>query len=570
MENLKDVFVLHKSSKIICEDRIITYDDSRKFIDKITNQVNNYNKCIGICLDRSEFLILSIFSLIENNITYVPIDTDYPEDRIKYILKDCNIDRVITQTKYEHKFKDVDIINIDCINNLKEENKIYKNEKINNELMYILYTSGSTGTPKGVEITRANIEAFIEGISQEILFNEKDRILCHTVPTFDIFFLECILPLIKGMTVVLANNEEHKNPKKIIDLLIKKEINMLQITPSKMILINNYDNDLKGLKSIEKLLIGGEKLSQKLLDILNDKTSANIYNVYGPTETTIWCTVSDLTGKKEVNIGKAIKNANIYILDENLNLQSEGLVGEIFITGKLVGKGYLNNKELTNSKFIKLPNLNLQGYLTGDFGKIREDGNLDYLYRKDNQVKVNGHRIELGEVENIVNKVNGIKQSFVFNNNSSSEENELILVYSGEVELDKEIKTVLNNKLPEYMIPSKIIRMEEIIIDKNGKIDKKKTIRHIEELIRNKNKVVRKDKNKIVEIIELNGATDSIMNNLDISLKEVGINSLNFIKIVVELEKEFEFEFDDEKLAYKSFNTINDLIDYVESKYNIN
>jgi amino acid adenylation domain-containing protein len=575
MECFEKRFVLKASSNIVCNDRIIDYDKIKGYMSKILNEIKESYNPIAIFLDRNEFLLISILALIEKKIPYVPIDINYPIDRIEFILNDCNIDTVISQTKYLDKFKGKNVINIDEVKNRKICPNLYEESKekgnFNNlEKIYILYTSGSTGKPKGVEVSRENIASFMEGICERIDFSPNRRILCHTVATFDIFFLESILPLYRGMTVVLANDEEHKNPKKLTNLIIENSIDMLQMTPSKIILLNNYDKELLYLQGIKNVLVGGEKFPLSLLKILQEKTKTNIYNMYGPTETSIWSTVSNLTEKSYVDIGTPIKNANVYIVDENFHIIKDRSIGEICICGKVVCRGYLNNISLTNEKFIELPELNIRGYLTGDFGKLNSNGDIEYLYRKDNQIKLNGHRIEIEEIESVLDEIPEVIQNAVVKIAINEEDNDLVAFYTSEKDISNEIKDYLSNKLPSYMIPSRFIKINELSNTSNSKIDRNKLTELYFRL--EKNNVKAEIDNESVEgrLIGIIGANILLEENFSIlpdnELSYIGINSITFIKVIVAIENEFDFEFDDDKLSNKSFTDVKSIIEYVKSK----
>lgn len=570
-------FTLNTNSKIICEDRVLNYYEIKDHISKISCKIKESCKPIAIFLDRNELLLISILTLIERKIPYVPIDVSYPLDRIKFILDDCNIDTVISQTKYSDIFKTRNVININEVNNGKASIKVFEENKeregvegIGSEDIYILYTSGSTGKPKGVEITRKNVASFMEGICEKVEFSPNKRILCHTIATFDIFFLESILALYRGMTVILANDEEYKNPKKLISLITKNKIDMLQMTPSKIILLNNYDKQLLWLQGVKDILVGGEKFPLNLLKILNENTDANIYNVYGPTETTIWATISNLTKKTFVDIGKPIKNAELYIVDENLNIIRDNSVGEICICGKVVCRGYLNNISLTDEKIIELPEINARGYLTGDFGKLNSNGDIEYLYRKDNQIKLNGHRIEIEEIEKLIDQVPQVIQNAVAKIQINEEDSCLVAFYTSENDLYQDIKDYLISKLPNYMIPSRIIKVKEFTNTPNSKIDRKK----LEELYFSfeEDKCETKFDNesvegKVIRIIKSNiGDKENLSILADMELGYIGINSINFIKIIVDIESEFGFEFDDDKLSHKAFTNVENVIEYVKSK----
>jgi amino acid adenylation domain-containing protein len=518
-------------------------------------------KRIAVILKRSPQLLFLLHYLFNNKITYIPIDPLYPQERIQYMLKNSNPDSIIIDSKKRSDY---------ILDELNLPQKMF-----DEGVSYILYTSGSTGNPKGVKVTQESLLNFIDGISEIIDFSEGKRIGCFTTVSFDIFFLESIMALQKGLTVVLANDNEQRNPKLMAELIINNNIDMIQMTPSRMQLLCNHDKELSCLKNVKEIMIGGEPFPLSLLRILQQKTTAKIYNMYGPTETTIWSSVGDLTHKDYIDIGRPIKNTQIYIVDENLFILPDGQAGEICIAGKGLAKSYVGRNDLTTEKFVSLlrqPEIKV--YRTGDLGRYLENGNLEYLGRTDNQVKIRGYRIELEEIESHLNQFERIKQSVVIALETNENEKILQAFYTSEGGINtKDISDYLSTKLPSYMIPSIFIRVEEFIQTSNGKIDRKRVLECIE---------IKSDEilSQNSDFVELNGiqkrAFEVIIENLsekklddilfDMDFISVGLDSITFIKIVVALEGEFDFEFDDEMLLITKFPTIKSMIEYVESK----
>lgn len=324
------------------------------------------NECgrIGILLDRNVALISTIYNCFFNNITYVPLDLSWPDERINDVVSIAQIDAVLTNKKHAHRLNNIKTIVVD-----DESAVSFEKNHNSNEIAYILFTSGSTGTPKGVEVKRESLFNFIEGISEIIDFSEEKRIACLTTVSFDIFFLESIMALYKGLTVVLANDDEQRNPNLMAKLIQDNAVDMIQMTPSRMQLLMNRDRELSCLKSVKEIMIGGESFPLSMLRTLQAKTTAQIYNMYGPTETTIWSAVSDLTRKERIDIGRPIKDTKIYIVDEELSILPNGQSGEICIAGDGLAKGYIGRDDLTAKMFIFLPQKpDVRVYRTGDMG----------------------------------------------------------------------------------------------------------------------------------------------------------------------------------------------------------
>lgn len=528
------------------------------FVDyKIKNGIKNSEHCkVLLMMKRSPNLLFAICMCLEKNITYIPIDPAYPKERIQYIIDNSNPDDIISDVELDVNFKPVK-----------------QSTSSQEDTAYILYTSGSTGSPKGVEVTREGLKNFIEGISEIIDFSESKRVACFTTVAFDIFLLESIMALYKGLTVVLANEDEQRSPKLMGELIVNNNVEMVQMTPSRMQLLLNYDKDLACLKGVKEIMIGGEPFPFNLLKALQEKTTAKIYNMYGPTETTIWSTVGELTQKNKIDIGRPIKNTEIYIVDESLSVLPDGKAGEICISGKGLAKGYVGSDDLTAEKFTNLPQKpDVRIYRTGDFGRYLPDGNLEYLGRMDNQVKIRGHRVELEEIETYINQFQGVSQSIVRVINLNESDKLLEAVYTCTRAVDKgALREYLTLKLPEYMVPTKFTSIESFLSMPNGKIDRNNISVPIEphDSIKSPKTVDEMTELQRKALITIKSNLDeSVFPNLciDSKLSDVGIDSITFMKIVVSLEETFDFEFDDDMLIYTAFPSIKSMAEYVESK----
>ncbi len=538
-------------------------------LKKAEQKIKLYSNRIGLILDRNISLISAMYNCFNKHISYVPIDPNFPQARIDQILSDAEVNTVLTHTKYSNKVKVENVIYVDANESVDFDVTIAENN-----IAYILYTSGSTGTPKGVKVTREGLFNFIEGISEVLDFSPRKRIACLTTVSFDIFFLESIMALYKGLTVILANENEQRNPKLMAALIQDSDVDMIQMTPSRMQLLLNHDKELLCLKNIKEIMIGGEPFPLGLLRTLQKKTTAKIYNMYGPTETTIWSSVSDLTNKDRIDIGRPIKNTEIYIVDENLSILSDGQSGEICIAGKGLAKGYVGRSDLTVEKFICLPqDPDVRVYRTGDRGRYLPNGDLEYLGRTDNQVKIRGHRIELEEVESHLNQIDGINQSVVIALKISETDKILEAFYTSDDNIEaNDITAYLSLKLPDYMIPVIFKRVESFVQTANGKIDRKRVLECVEINVdasvanHSATSELNNTQKKVLEVIlsVLDSKIDDI--TLETEFSGAGVDSITFITVVVALEDEFNFEFDDEMLLITAFPTIKSVIEYVESK----
>lgn len=532
-----------------------------------------YSTPFGIYVDRSPNCLFIMLAAIHIGIPFMPIDKSLLYDRIKFMLEDSGIQHIITMKNCE---KDIAAYKTICIDDFLENVSPFISEREKNEIVYILYTSGSTGKPKGVEVKRDGFFAFIDGVSKIIDFTPQKRIACLTTSSFDIFFLESIMSLYKGLAVVLATDDECINPRLMSRVITNNQVNMIQITPSRLQLLLNYDSELKCLSNMSEILVGGEPFPYKLLTTLQRKTHAKIYNMYGPTETTIWSTISELTDKKSVDIGKPIDGTQILIVDEDLNLVPEGETGEICIAGKGLAKVYINNTLLTNEKFIELPEpINNRIYRTGDFGKYVH-GVYVCNGRKDNQVKIRSYRVELEEIECSINDIKNVDQAIVALIEQDQNGETLTAFYTGKSIIDTSVfKKHLKNILPKYMIPSIYVKLGNIPHTSNGKVNRRQIITSYEKMCEIK---------KINGILETSQSTDNenlderilkiISENSDgyeeinpqSDFTDLGLDSITFIKIIVDLECEFDFEFDDEMLLFTAFPDVYSMVCYVKSK----
>lgn len=568
------------NAKIVYGNRIIEYQEIRDNINDIIQTLKKLklNQLrIGICLNRNERLIYTLLAILEAGYTFVPIDYNWPKSRINKVLNESNTDVVYINKEYKFDF-------VDHNKKILVDEEVEKNcndiftsltDIPDNLIAYIMFTSGSTGDPKGIEITRKSLLNFINNIPEAICFSAGNKIVSLTNISFDIFLLESVLALYKGLTVILSNDDEQRNPRLMAKLIQDNDVDMVQMTPSRMQLLINHDRELSCLKSVKVIMIGGEPFPLSLLHILQEKTTAKIYNMYGPTETTIWSTVSNLTNKNRIDIGQPIKNTEIYIVDDNLNILPYRQVGEICISGEGLAKGYVGRDDLTAEKFIYLPQKpDTKVYRTGDIGKYLQDGNIEYLGRTDNQIKIRGHRVELEEIESHLNQFKGIKQSVVISLGTNETDNIIGVYYTSEDNINaKDILNFLSTKLPSYMFPTIFKRVEEFILTANGKIDRKRVLECRE--IKSDESVLKTSiideipnvQKKAFDIV-ISNLCEKISDNvsLDMDFNSVGLDSITFIKIIVALESEFDFEFDDEMLLITKFPTIKAMVEYVESK----
>lgn len=310
---------------VVFEDQKLTYRELNERANSLANYLRSQkigrNDIVGIMVNRSLEMIISILAVLKSGACYIPIDPEYPQDRIEYMLNNSNAKLLLTFKRLENKVTFDNKLFVELDNELYNSNKdnlININEP--DDLAYIIYTSGSTGKPKGVMLKHSNINNFIQGMCNVVDFNSRKTIVSVTTISFDIFVLESLLPLEKGLKIVIANENEQNDARSFNSLCLENNVNIIQTTPSRFQVLISNSNELNYLEGITDILVGGESFPKMLLEKLQQLTKANIYNVYGPTETSVWSTVKNLTDETSITIGKPIANTKCYILDNNKKL----------------------------------------------------------------------------------------------------------------------------------------------------------------------------------------------------------------------------------------------------------
>lgn len=501
---------------------------------------------VGIMVERSIEMIASILAILKAGGAYLPIDLAYPLERVKYILKDSNAVALICR-KSAAKFLE----NICQLIDLKNE-KLYPFDKEDlktlvtaDDEVYVTYTSGSTGKPKGVIITHRSMANFIKGIIDIIPFEPDDVILTLTTISFDIFGLETILPLTRGAKVIIGTREQQLEIGTTALVLEREGITKLQVTPSRLQMFMAEPGAAESLKTLKYLLVGGEAFPPELLAMARRIVKGKIYNLYGPTETTIWSTSKDLTGDTALNIGTPLANTSIYILNQGGGLQPIGMIGELCIAGDGVARGYLNKPELTDEKFI--PNHFLKTgrlYRTGDLARWLPDGNIEFLGRIDNQVKIRGYRIETGEIENKLLQHQSIKEALVIavDNNDGGKELCSYFISRGEVTLSA-LREHLAESLPGYMIPTYFVQLAQIPLTPNGKVDHRALpgpeLKKVGTYEAPRDDIETKLVEIWIEILGIASASSRAAIGIDNNFFELGGHSLKAIVLAARIHKEF-------------------------------
>ena len=558
-----------ENTAIVFENKKMTYKELNEKSNSLAyelrrNGVKN-NTIVGIMQDRSFEMMIAILAVLKAGGSYIPIAPDYPDERIEYMLKDSNSTILLTTNKDRIK-TDKKIIDINLGSTIYTKNK----ENVENiskpeDLSYLIYTSGSTGTPKGVMLKQKNLTNFYNAMKNTIKYlkdGKQHKIISITTVSFDIFIFETLMSLTKGLTLYMTNENEQKITSQLENLIKQNEIEILQTTPSVMKFhLDNLENK-EDIKSLKYIMLAGEPLPKTLVDKLKETIpGVTIYNGYGPSETTIFSTTRDVTDLDIVTIGRPIANTQIYILNKNKKLMPQGAIGEIYISGDGVGKGYMNKKEQTQSSFIQnsfMPNSIM--YKVGDLGAFDEHGEITCYGRIDNQVKIRGLRVELPEIEKQMLSANNVQNTVVVKKEINGRE--VLCAYyvpNGPVN-ENTMKSILKDKLPQYMIPQYFVKLTEMPYTPNGKIDKR-ALPMPDLKVKSKEKIeIRNEIDKqLLQIIQ------KIMNNTNIELSDtlidIGGDSLTAITLLTKISSKFDVQlYIKDIMSNKTIKEISDLI----------
>jgi amino acid adenylation domain-containing protein/FkbH-like protein len=434
---------------------------------------------VGLCVERSLDMVVALLGILKAGGAYVPLDPSYPADRIQFILEDAQAPVLITQRLVLSSLTTLNartiILDTAWPEIAAESTAPLSIETQSSNLAYVLYTSGSTGKPKGVQIEHRNLVNFLASMKKQPGLTADDTLLAVTTLSFDIAGLELYLPLITGAKLVLASQEEAADGHKLLALLHQSCATVLQATPATWRML--LDSGWTGTSAL-KALCGGEAMPADLAAQLVPR-SAELWNMYGPTETTIWSSIFkvEATLDSTAPIGRPIDNTTMYVLDAEFRPVPIGVAGELYLGGDGVARGYFNRPELTAEKFLADPFRPGECiYRTGDLAKFLPDGNIQFLGRADFQVKVRGFRIELGEIESVLARHADIQQVVVIVREDQPGDPRLVaylVVRPGQNAAASDLRTHLKQSLPDYMVPSYFVTLDTLPLTPNGKIDRK-------------------------------------------------------------------------------------------------
>ena len=528
---------------VVFEDQKLTYTE----LNKKANSLGNYLRSLGIekrevvsfFLDKSLESIISILAILKCGCTYMPIDIDYPLERIQYMIDDSNSKLILTSPDLKDRLKNIP--NTICLN--IDNIEIYNDNNINisvdfDDLAYIMYTSGSTGQPKGVMVTNRNVVRLVKNTNY-LTFEENDRILQTGSIVFDASTFESWGALLNGLPVYLLKKADLLNPAFFEKYILENDITTLFLTTALFNKFCEYNSTM--FRHLKYLLTGGEAVSVRHMNLARkDNPNLNLVHVYGPTENTTFSTyyfVKD-NNNDSIPIGYPIANSNCYIVSKNMSLLPVGAYGELLVGGDGVSKGYLNKPEKTKETFISSPFDSGILYRTGDLARWNKDGSIEFAGRIDNQVKIREFRIELDEISLKIQNFKDIKECITIVKNIDNKKI-LCSYFSANSEIDiKALKAYLEKSMPSYSIPSYFTQLDVLPLNINGKIDKKalpepeyKSISNI--LILPRNEIDTRLINILKDLLNV----DSV--SIEDSFFELGGDSLSAITLCIKIQSEF-------------------------------
>ena len=468
---------------VVFEDQQLTYCEMEEKANQVAHLLRKLgvgpDKLVGICLARSLDMVVGLLGILKAGGAYVPLDPMFPQERLAYMLADSQPLVLLTQSDLAERFPDypgeVICLDTDQVRIAQEKTHPLPNQPDSANLAYVIYTSGSTGKPKGVQLPHQAVVNFLTSMQERPGLTAQDYLLAVTTLSFDIAVLEIFLPLITGAQLLIVSRAVAADGMQLRAHLERFTPTVMQATPTtwRLLLAAGWAGDPQ-----LKVLCGGEVFPRDLANILRERCAA-VWNMYGPTETTIWSTIQPVgAGEGPLSIGRPIANTQIYVLDSYQNPVPLGVAGELYIGGAGLARGYFKRPGLTEAKFVPHPfseRPEARLYRTGDLVRYRLDGTIEFIGRIDHQVKIRGYRIELGEIESNLAKAPEVRQAVTIVREDTPGDKRLVAylsVKNGKTPTPSLLREYLADKLPNYMIPSAFVLLDEFPLTPNGKVNR--------------------------------------------------------------------------------------------------
>ncbi|SCY70225.1 non-ribosomal peptide synthetase [Alkaliphilus peptidifermentans] len=462
------------------KERQLTYKELKMKSDKLASFLLDSGvekgEIVGLMTNHSIETIIGILGIMKAGAAFLPIDSNYPPERIKHMLEECSVSTIVSNCKLNNDITlSFNTIQLDNPEIYKQILHLPARKNKLSDIVYVIYTSGSTGKPKGVHVQHRGLVNYIKWAQKTYVKNETEVFPLYSSLTFDLTITSIFLPLISGGKIIIYRDED--DTEYVLYRVFKDKLaTIVKLTPSQLSLIKDMDN---GKSTVKRLIVGGEDLKVSLAKSIYESFQGDIeiFNEYGPTETVVGCMIHrfdiDRDTGLSVPIGKPIDNVQIYILDKYMRLLPPGSVGELYVSGDGVARGYMRKQDLTDARFITNPFIKgKRMYKTGDLAKLNLQGNIEFVGRADRQVKIRGHRIELGEIENSLLSFEAIENAVVSIRQQANGDKYLCGYIVEKIKVDlNELKDYLSQFLFNYAIPEHWIYMDNIPLTKNGKVD---------------------------------------------------------------------------------------------------
>jgi amino acid adenylation domain-containing protein len=451
----------------------LTYRQLDRLAGSLSGEFPDKVSFIGVVMDHGPEMIASILAVLRAGAAYVPAEPDFPTERIRHMMKECDVNFILTQRKYADRLRDFRLVFVERDNERSAGKSTPEKQVDPHSLAYVLYTSGSTGVPKGVAVEHRNVCHYVQAFNDEFRLSAEDVMLQYSVCSFDIFVEEVFTTLLSGAALAIPPPAAREDIRMLMHFVGEHGVTVISGFPYLLLEMNRLERIPPGLRL---LISGGDVLRKSYVDRLLHQ--AEVYNTYGPSETTVCasyfrCNGAEACGDGTYPIGRAVTGVRIIVLDDELHPVEAGRPGEIAILGGGVSRGYLGNKAAENTAFVLWQGERL--YLSGDRGLLLPDGNLAFLGRKDAQVMIRGRRVEPSEVENVLCTCNEVEQAVVV---AHTDEQGLAYLTAYLVPRNKDfnlslLKEKMARFLPGYMIPEFFVRTESLPHTPNGKVNAK-------------------------------------------------------------------------------------------------